>query len=502
MHISSSEAQAEERLQASEERFRLLIEHGLEVIAILDVASTIRYVSASVARVLGYQADFLLGRNALEYIHPDDRPAVQQAFEKILPLPGSTTSVQFRVQHRDGTWRHAEGSSTNCLHIEGLRGIVTTLRDITGQKVFEEQLQSSRQQLRQLSSHVESAREEERVRIAREVHDELGQILTALKFDLESMALHHRDRSPAIRNMVRTVDLAMNTVRRISAELRPSILNHFGLSTALNWQVQEFQSRTGIRCRCRVPDHDPPLTGEQSIALFRAFQEILTNVVRHAKARNVSVLLRNKTGWLTLQVTDDGQGIDPKHLSDPHSLGLTGIRERALLLGGHVDFTPRRGGGTVVTIHIPAGRSRSTAPVAPSAGRPQKPLASSLRILLVGDPGAFCSGIEPLLLQACPGAVFRQYCNGDTGPGDKWDLVVIDLSESSSNLDALDRIHDLSDNPPILAFTAHNEPAYSVWARQAGAAASIDKSCSAAQVRGTIENIFLSRRSPTTHRSA
>jgi signal transduction histidine kinase len=212
-------------------------------------------------------------------------------------------------------------------------------------------------------AHIESAREEERVRIAREVHDELGQILTALKLDLEGLALKHADRTPAMRKdyteriagIVRTVDLTINTVRRISAELRPSILTDLGLSAALKWQLQEFESRTGVRCRCQALREDLHLDAELSLAVFRIFQEILTNVVRHAAAKSVSVALRARSGWLTLRVADDGKGLDPKRLSDPLSLGLLGMRERALQLGGHVDFAPRRRSGTVVTVRIPTG---------------------------------------------------------------------------------------------------------------------------------------------------
>ena len=503
---------AEEQRRASEERFRLLLEHGLEVIAILDAAATIRYMSASVARVFGYQADFLLGTNALDYMHPDDRPAVRQAFEKMVLSPNSTTSVQFRIQHHDGTWRHAEGAATNCLHIEGLRGMVTNLRDITEQKTFEQQLQASRHQLRQLAAHIESAREEERIRIAREVHDELGQILSVLKLDLDGLALKHRDRSPAMRKdfteritrIVRTVDLTINTVRKISAGLRPSILSDLGLSAALKWQIQEFESRTGIRCRCRGLRKDAPLGTEPSIAAFRIFQAILTNVVWHAKAKAVSVELRTSGGWLILRVADDGQGLDPKRLSDPLSLGLLGMRERALLLGGRVDFAARRGGGTVVTVRIPTGEPAATPPGVPSSDKPHSACPAPLRILLVGDPDVFRSGMKSVLLQAYPDAVLGESRDGDQLldglRASEWDLVVIELSSSSSSgLDALDTVRKLPSSPPVLAVTAHAEPAYARWVVQAGASRSIDESCSATQIRIAVEAIFTGRRFPPAH---
>ena len=145
-----------------------------------------------------------------------------------------------------------------------------------------------------------------------------------------------------------------NTVRRIAAELRPSILNDLGLSADLKWQIQAFESRTGIPCRCHGLREGLRLGAEPSLAVFRIFQEIMTNVVRHAAANAVSIRVTAKGGRLTLRVADDGKGLDPKHPSDSRSLGLLGMRERALLLGGSVDFSARRGGGTVVTVQVPA----------------------------------------------------------------------------------------------------------------------------------------------------
>jgi PAS domain S-box-containing protein len=364
--------QAEQARREFEKRFRLLIEHGLEVIGVGDAAGNVRYVSPSVERVFGYQADSVVGTNAFQLIHPDDRPAVRQAIETILQAPDRSASVQFRCRHSNGAWLQAECAATNCLHIAGLDGIVVNVRDITPQKIFKEQLQTSRHRLRQLATSIESTREEERLRISREIHDELGQVLSVLKLDLEGLAFQHcprdvtgrKDLSERVAGLVRNIDVSINTVHRIAAELRPSILNDLGLSAALKWQLQEFKSRTGIPCRCQGLREGLRLGAENSLAVFRIFQEILTNVVRHAEAHAVSIRVTTKGGWLTLRVADDGKGLDPKHLSDSQSLGLLGMRERALLLGGRVDFSARRGGGTVVTVRVPAFASgASPAPI-------------------------------------------------------------------------------------------------------------------------------------------
>jgi signal transduction histidine kinase len=180
-----------------------------------------------------------------------------------------------------------------------------------------------RRQLRQLAARVESAREEERARISREVHDEFGQMLTALKFDFETLASQFRPRGAKARSefdqrvaaIVREIDLSMNTVRRITAEMRPAVFENLGLAAALDWQLQEFESCTGIRCRRRGLARNAGLAVEPSLAVFRIFQEILTNVIRHANATNLEVTVETDPDWFTLRVSDNGKGFDPKLLS-------------------------------------------------------------------------------------------------------------------------------------------------------------------------------------------
>jgi PAS domain S-box-containing protein len=352
--------QAEQARREFEERFRLLIEHGSEVIGVIDPSATVRYLSPSAERVLGFPAGSLIGSNAIALVHPEDQATVQQTMSTILQAPFRSASVQYRARHGDGTWRHAEATATNCLHVEGLHGIVINVRDITPQKLFEEQLQASRHQLRQLAAAIEAAREQERVRVAREIHDELGQMLTVLKLGVEGLPFHRRRGVNAVQSLAervaglaRHIDVALNTVHRIAAELRPSILNDLGLGAAMKWQIQEFEARTGIRCRCRGLGEGLRLGADQSLAVFRIFQEVLTNVVRHAGANEVGIRVTVKDNRLNLRVADDGKGMHPRSLTDSRSLGLIGMRERAVLLGGSVEFSSRRGGGTIVTVEVP-----------------------------------------------------------------------------------------------------------------------------------------------------
>ena len=222
----------------------------------------------------------------------------------------------------------------------------------------EEQLRESHEQLRALSVYLQTVREEERTRIAREVHDELGQALTSCKLDLSWIAGKlPRDLKALLaktKALSAHIDSTIQMVRRISTELRPGVLDHLGLAAALEWQGNEFQTRTGIRCQVQADVHEPVLSQELNTTLFRIFQETLTNIIRHAGATQVSVNLKETDGQITLEVRDNGRGISKSEISNTDSMGLLGMRERAALSGG--DFKINRlphGKGTKVTVAIP-----------------------------------------------------------------------------------------------------------------------------------------------------
>jgi two-component system, NarL family, sensor histidine kinase UhpB len=222
----------------------------------------------------------------------------------------------------------------------------------------EVKLRESHRQLRSLSVYLQHVREEERTRIAREVHDELGQALTSCKLDASWLA-HHQPRhqkelAEKAEKLSNDIDSAIQTVRRISTELRPGILDHLGLAAALEWQAQEFQTLTGIRCHVSARLREPPWDPELTTTLFRIFQETLTNVIRHAEAKHVNVQLKEDAVRVILEVRDDGRGISSEEISDPRSMGLLGMRERAALLGGDFRIRPLRGGkGTRACVAIP-----------------------------------------------------------------------------------------------------------------------------------------------------
>ena len=202
----------------------------------------------------------------------------------------------------------------------------------------QEQLRESHEQLRALSVYLQSVREEERTRIAREVHDELGQALTSCKLDLSWIASRlpseQRPLLDKARALTAHIDSTIQTVRRISSELRPGVLDHLGLVAAIEWQANEFQNRTGIRCDVRARVREPLPDQNLTTTFFRIFQETLTNVIRHAGATHVSVDLKEAARRINLEVKDNGRGIARTDIFNAKSMGLLGMRERAALLGG------------------------------------------------------------------------------------------------------------------------------------------------------------------------
>ncbi|HEX6767336.1 MAG TPA: GAF domain-containing sensor histidine kinase, partial [Polyangiaceae bacterium] len=215
------------------------------------------------------------------------------------------------------------------------------------------------EQLRELSAHIESVREDERTAVAREIHDELGQALTALRMDV-TWILRRTEKAEAqkgvvekLEGMVRMTDQIIDQVRRISSDLRPGVLDDLGLVAALEWKASDFEQRTGTPCVFRVKLPDARFEPEVSTAVFRIFQEALTNVVRHAQATRVDVHLEHDTSRLVLEVKDDGKGITSEALSSVKSLGLLGIRERARRLGGTVAISGEPAQGTRLILEIP-----------------------------------------------------------------------------------------------------------------------------------------------------
>src|SRR5258706_93635 len=272
------------------------------------------------------------------------------------PPPPSRPSGASRGLTGRGLWlsTHAVPARGGSGAVQALLGIT---RDVTETRRAEEQLRASRTALRSLATRQQDIREDERTRIAREIHDSLGQALTALKMQLAAAQDAASRESPALSGRLHetalTVDDLVKSVRRIASDLRPPILDQLGLPAALEWLAQDFTRRTSINCRSAIGPTNGAITGEMATALFRIVQEALTNVVRHADATRVDINLGMKSGCVTLEINDDRGGITEAGTVGPGSLGILGMRERAAALGGVLEVAPREEGGTRVAAWLP-----------------------------------------------------------------------------------------------------------------------------------------------------
>lgn len=233
-----------------------------------------------------------------------------------------------------------------------------TIQNNSTTKEGEDRSLQYQEQLRELSARLQSVREEECSRIAREIHDDLGQAMTSLKMDIAWITRNMNSQTEQalrtkLREMSDLVDTTIQSVRRISTGLRPPVLDDIGLVAALEWHVQEFERRTHIPCKLTCSLEESSLQGEAATAVFRIFQETLTNVARHAQATQVSALLEETGGRLLLHVHDNGRGITPQEIDDPRSIGLLGMKERARSHGGWVKIRGAQNGGTDVDVVLP-----------------------------------------------------------------------------------------------------------------------------------------------------
>lgn len=482
---------SETELKISKEHFQHLIENSLDIITVLNSDFTIRYMSPSLKRILGYEPGDILYKNVFKYIHPDDTIRTRQKMTAVLKSAGNMDAVEFRCKHKNGSWRYLEsivkyvvdpmdgpgiivnsrdttervlnrkklekirnqlsqaqqigkigswdwdiktnkltwseelcriyGVSSdsypesyeeflqlvhpedrekaekviteafskkekysfvhriirpdNKVRILNGRGevetdkngepvkMIGTGQDITELKETEQKLRTYSLQLKNLSARQEKIRETERIRIARDVHDELGQMLTVLKMNV-SLTMKRREKeygkqfvtkhSGEIVEILDGIDAIIKSVQRITMELRPDVLVDFGLKEALDWQCNELQEQTGIEIKFGHSDHSfDQLNEEQSTSVFQIFQEIFTNIMRHAEASKAEVYLEEADDSFILTVRDNGRGITNKDIEHPGSLGILGMKERTDIIGGNITFNGQPGQGTIVTLKIP-----------------------------------------------------------------------------------------------------------------------------------------------------
>ena len=341
-------------VRAAEEqaRYRELFETSHDVIVLIDTGGRILDINRRGEELTGYTRVALLSMNMFEgLLLREDEPAVTRMLADVDDRGAREFRIRWRTKQGDVV--HLDGSAVaRRLPTGEFIAAFCTLRDVTERLKDEAALRE----------RIERAREEERTRIARELHDELGSRLTRVRWDIEALEKEMAAAPPKTSALVherlsettRLVDSTLASIQRIAAELRPTILDDLGLVASLESQVQQFQRATGITCRLDVllDDEDSP-TREQATAVFRIVQEAVTNVSRHACASLVNIVLEQRDGDFALEVRDNGVGISPEDIAKPSALGVLGMRERAALVDGHVDISGRPGKGTVVSVRIP-----------------------------------------------------------------------------------------------------------------------------------------------------
>lgn len=353
------EEAAEAALRAAEKRFRSIIENGTDAITLVDENFVPLYRSPASERIFGWTLEERKkGKGGLMLTsHPDDMDHMVSVMKEVLRSPGKAIRSTGRTLRSDGQYIWIEASFLNLLDDESTKAIVINFRDVTEQKMAGDLLQQTMDDLRQLASHLQDVREAERTSMAREIHDELGQQLTGLKMDVSWLNrradLNDEASRQKIRGILTLLDGTVGTVRRLAAELRPSILDDLGLPEALEWHSRQFAERTGTRVTfCYAGD---PMEVEKGIAtgMFRIYQESLTNIARHAEATQVHATLERHEDQLVLTVMDDGKGFDVDGIARKKTLGILGMKERTFMMGGRYEFKSEPGSGTCIRVSVP-----------------------------------------------------------------------------------------------------------------------------------------------------
>lgn len=341
-----------------EDKFKGLLEAAPDAMIITDNRGDIVLINKQAEILFGYTRSELINKK-IEILVPAASKNKHIGYrEKYIQNPQTRPMGQpselFAVR-KNGTEIPVEISLAPLKTINSTL-FLASIRDITERKKLTEELQSTNETQRLLTARIEKIREEERTAISREIHDELGQQLTALKMDISWLAKKAlQDSLPAkekIQDAMTLIDDMIKSVRRISSALRPSMLDDLGLEEALEWYSTDFQKRTGVNVKFNSTLLNNQLPNNISTALFRIYQESLTNIARHADATLVSAGLKSNHSVITLTIKDNGKGFDIKKIRTKNTLGLLGINERAILIGGKCDIQSRIGKGTVITITV------------------------------------------------------------------------------------------------------------------------------------------------------
>jgi PAS domain S-box-containing protein len=330
-------------------------------LAVCDEAGIYVWVNPAFCKLSGFREDELLGVSWRSITREEDRDGIERRRRQV--MEGNTASDIVERRYVNKTGKTVWIRSQYCRLPAGpdrATSLLVIAEDVTRQREADYALRQSVGNLRSLASRLQRIREEERTRLAREIHDELGQGLTGIKLDAAALSAATIEPSATQRALaiMDSADRTIRSVRRIATDLRPGILDDLGFVAALEWAVEEFQRRVGVSCRVTVPQDNVLLASDRATALFRILQEALTNIARHAEATAVSVRLFKVAGEVKLQVRDNGKGFSEQQIAAGQSLGILGMRERVMILGGTLTIRSQVGDGTLLTVKIPAATPR------------------------------------------------------------------------------------------------------------------------------------------------
>ena len=337
--------------KASENKYRSLIEQASDGIVITDMEGNILEVNNSFIKMIGFSEEEMTGNHVTKFLPEEGLKINLLRIHEL--MQGKNLLYESRLVKSDGMVLDIEVNSK----MASSHTLVGFIRDISDRKRAEALLQKSYKDIRQLASSLQSIREDERTNIAREIHDELGQQLTGLKLDLHWLArkINSTDKeiNDKMKESIELINTTIVSVRKISTNLRPSILDDLGLLAALEWQSEEFEKRSGTKVEFINNAGEITVQPEATTGIFRIYQELLTNIARHANASLVTTVLYKDESRLYFSITDNGVGFNIETISNKKTLGLLGIKERTLLLGGTYEFKSKPDEGLVTTISIP-----------------------------------------------------------------------------------------------------------------------------------------------------
>ncbi len=364
------------KLHASQEYYRALIENAMDIVTVLEADATIRYASPAVERVLGYVPEQRPGKNLLDFVHPDDLPAVKDALAEAVRGDRHSATMECRYRHKDGSWRVIEATARNLLNDPAVNGIVVNSRDVTERwraqealRQKEAELRENQKQLRTLAARFLKSQEEERSRIARELHDDLSQKLAFLAVEAEVLEQRLSEVPDPMRDRLRSlkrraVDLSED-VRRMAHQLHPAVLDDLGLEPALRSYCAEFSVLTGIPVKFSWQKPFGSLPSEVALCLYRVTQEGLRNVAKHSRAPRAAVTLAGAADAIQLSITDSGVGFSLDEVKSKGGLGIASMEERVRLVNGSILIESVPGKGTRIKVHVPLPRRTDETP--PSA---------------------------------------------------------------------------------------------------------------------------------------